>query len=61
MSSHPPPSSSAESIVAYHEALKLNGQWNSLPSIGVQDFGGTVLDLRNCPACHSTLARKVSR
>ena len=61
MSSHPPPSAEPAAIVAYHDALKVGGQWNSLPSIGVQDIGGIVLDLRNCPACRSTLARKVPR
>ncbi len=39
-----------------HERLKRDSQWPKLPLLGVQRLGDMVLELRNCEACHSTLA-----
>lgn len=35
--------------------------WATLPSVGLQEIASDThcLDLRNCPYCHTTLARRV--
>lgn len=49
-----------------HEAAKLDELlWSSFPHVGVQhveaceDYPAYDLVLRNCPRCHTTLAREI--
>lgn len=45
-----------------HEAAKADlVKWEQLPRVGVQEDGeGSAWELRNCPACCSTLALNIS-
>lgn len=46
--------------VATHEAIKLDdAAWFALPLRGIQRGCGLDLELRDCPACRSTLAREI--
>ena len=46
-------------------------EWDELPSIGTQEIGvdlrddwmphGGTLDLKNCPACRSTVAKEITK
>ncbi len=52
-----------ECSVATHEALKADGRWNSMATVGVMptyDEPGQPqhLVLKDCPYCHSTLAKE---
>jgi hypothetical protein len=44
-----------------HEELKRESQWPKLPVVGVWHLDDIALELRNCDACHSTLAKKVEQ
>jgi hypothetical protein len=43
-----------------HERMKWTSVWDGLASIGTMDNGESgALDLRNCPACGSTLCKPI--
>jgi len=45
---------------ADHERRKRESQFPKLSFVGIQDLGGVLLELRNCP-CGSTLAKEAKR
>lgn len=43
---------------ADHEKRKRPSQWPNMPTVGTWDLEGKVLEMKNCPDCHSTLCKE---
>jgi hypothetical protein len=43
----------------YHDTLKTPATWATLLLVDRWIFDDVALEMRNCPRCHSTLAREV--
>lgn len=51
--------SSGKCTTEYHQIVKHLHDWDHWEVCGTMDDGVEKLELRNCPTCHSTIAKEI--